>query len=68
MKFFRIRDGMKLKGVGDYADGHIEVGGQYEAILGASGKLEIACTSGQFLDLSTAVDEDGDIPELEPTT
>lgn len=66
MKLSDIKDGMKLKGVGDYADGCIKVGGLYVAQTDANGRLEIICGCGTSHELESTADDDGNIPELEP--
>jgi hypothetical protein len=66
MKLSDIKDGMKLKGVGDYADGCIKVGGLYVAQTGTDGVLEIICGCGVTHKLDSTADEAGEIPELEP--
>lgn len=66
MKLSDIKDGMNLKGVGNYADGCIKVGGLYVAQTSPHGDLEIICGHGGSHELSSTADDNGNIPELEP--
>jgi hypothetical protein len=66
MKLSDITEGMKLKGVGDYAGGCIKVGGLYVAQVAPDGRLEIICGHGTSHELESTADDNGEIPELEP--
>lgn len=64
MKLADMKPGMKLKGVGKYADKCIVPGGDY-TVFEEEGFLFITCGCGHPHELDSTANENGDIPELE---